>query len=118
MTRRLGAAVVVIALGIAAAACAGGRRPISNARQTVAPHAINWSDIRIADGSTISRSTLLAILRARGGKDAQEFWEVHRDGGEIQITKSRKDQRVFAAGNAVELWYRDPAGSWRARPGA
>jgi hypothetical protein len=76
--------------------------------------AINWTDIRVEPGSSISRDTIRAIILARGGKDTGDVWSLDRQNdGTIRIRKGRKDSVVHPPGAAVEFWYQDSHGRWR-----
>ena len=97
---------VLLAAFVFFIACATGQ-----SATPAADAAINWTDIRIVPGSGISRDTIQAIIRARGGKDAED---VFRD-GDIRIRKERKDSSLYPPGAAVEFWYQDTHGTWKPR---
>ncbi len=81
--------------------------------------AVNWEDIRVEPDSSISRDTIQAIIKARGGKDPNDIWTIAKHPDEtITIQKTRKDSKTYPPGGAVEYWHQESNGKWKQNPAA
>jgi len=79
-------------------------------------HPINVYDeteeIRVKRGSKLSMATVQQVADSRGGKEDGEIWHVDRLKGDVRIRKSRDGSNPD---DDVELWHKDPTGSWTQR---
>ena len=84
----------------------------ASVRQNQATLDATWEEISRSED--VPESEIIEIIHARGGKDRGEIWKADRHEGYIRIQKEYSDGRTPLPGAAVEFWYQDANGQWRA----
>jgi len=73
-------------------------------------------NILITPNSGVSESIVRDILSVRPKTDTNAVWHVDMSKGDVRIQiKDRAGHFKGPPGGAVEFWYKDAAGKWKAR---